>query len=65
MSLGDAREWLRERVEHGARCPCCTQFAKVYERKLNSRMARQLITFWWEDWFHVPVVELRDILGCP
>jgi len=46
MPLGDAREWLRERVEHGARCPLCTQYAKVYERKLNSRMARQLITFW-------------------
>jgi hypothetical protein len=44
MSLGEARELLRELVGHGCSCPCCTQFAKVYERKINSTMARTLIT---------------------
>lgn len=42
--LGEAREWLREQVrDDGAKCPCCSQFAKVYRRKLNSGMARSLI----------------------
>lgn len=42
-SLEEARQWLRERVRDGAKCPCCTQFAKVYRRKLNSGMAYSLI----------------------
>lgn len=43
LSLGGARQWLRGQVDKGAPCPCCTQFAKVYRRKLNSSMARALI----------------------
>lgn len=46
IPLGDAKQWLRERVEDGAECPCCTQFAKVYRRKINSGMARALISQW-------------------
>jgi hypothetical protein len=42
-TLRDARQWLRARMEDGAHCPCCTQLAKVYTRKLNSAMARDLI----------------------
>lgn len=42
-SLDEAKEWLRGRVEDGERCPCCTQMAKVYRRKINSGMARALI----------------------
>jgi hypothetical protein len=42
-TLGTARDWLRARVEEGAYCPCCTQFAKVYKRKITSPMARGLI----------------------
>jgi hypothetical protein len=41
--LGEAREWLRERADDGASCPCCTQFAKVYRRKIHATMARELI----------------------
>lgn len=41
--LKDVKEWLRARVRRGERCPCCTQFAKVYRRKLNTGMARVLI----------------------
>lgn len=43
MTLGEARAALREQVDKGARCPCCTQFSKVYRRKINSGMARALI----------------------
>ncbi len=41
--LVDAKAWLRERVRKGETCPCCTQFAKVYRRKLNTGMVRVLI----------------------
>jgi hypothetical protein len=43
MTLKEAKEWLLERIDDGAACPCCTQFAKVYRRKINSTMARGLI----------------------
>jgi hypothetical protein len=45
-TLGEAREALRGVVFEGAKCPCCTQFAKVYKRKINSTMARTLITLY-------------------
>lgn len=41
--LAEARAWLRDRIDDGAECPCCTQFSKVYRRKINSGMARSLI----------------------
>jgi hypothetical protein len=48
-TLGIARAWLRNRVEAGAACPCCRQFAKVYRRKVNSGMARSLIRMYRAD----------------
>lgn len=57
MTLGEARDALRKLVNEGHRCPCCTQFAKVYKRKLNSGMAVSLIRMWKTaglDWQHVP-----------
>jgi hypothetical protein len=42
-TLAEAQDWLRERVDEGAHCPCCTQFAKIYRRKITSPMARGLI----------------------
>jgi hypothetical protein len=58
-TLEEARAWLEHHKEDGVRCPCCTQFAKIYTRKLNSAMARDLI---WlvrmfkhtGDWVDVP-----------
>lgn len=55
--LGDARRWLRQRVDEGAQCPCCTQLAKVYRRKINAGMARSLIAIYQvggRDWVHLP-----------
>lgn len=41
----------------GTECPCCSQFVKVYNRTINSTMARQLIHAWHsygtKRWFHV------------
>jgi hypothetical protein len=60
VSLGEARNWLRERVDEGESCPLCSQFAKVYRRKIHSTMARDLIRLYREvgadEWVHVPTV---------
>lgn len=62
-TLGATRDWLRERAERGAKCPCCTQFTKVYRRKVNAAMARALILMWKEGdlgrrlYVHVPSID--------
>jgi hypothetical protein len=43
MTLGQARDELRKLVDEGHRCPCCTQYAKVYKRKIHAGMAATLI----------------------
>lgn len=65
-TLGDAKEWLRERLDEGAHCPLCTQMAKVYRRKLNTSMAAALIQFWrvhGRDWGHAPTTGTIARLG--
>ena len=57
MTLAQARDQLRDLVDRGCQCPCCTQYAKVYRRKINSGMARSLIRMWrlaGTDWINVP-----------
>lgn len=44
--LAEARTWLRERLDEGARCPCCTQHAQVYRWSLYGTAARALILYW-------------------
>lgn len=44
-TLAEAQDWLRNRLDDGAKCPCCKQHAKIYKRKLNSGMAASLIAF--------------------
>lgn len=41
--LGDARQWLDDRKEEGATCPCCGQHAKLYRRTITSGIAYALI----------------------
>lgn len=58
-SLGEARDLLRAVVDEGDHCPCCTQFAKVYRRKITSTSARSLIRLWraaGHDYAHLPTV---------
>jgi hypothetical protein len=43
MTLEEAKEWLRGKLDEGAPCPCCTQFVKVYKRSITSSAARWLI----------------------
>jgi len=42
-TLDDAILELEEGKAKGIICPCCKQFAKIYNRKLNSAMAYSLI----------------------
>lgn len=46
MSLADARDALRDRVDKGESCPCCTQLVRVYRRPLTSVAARALIALY-------------------
>lgn len=46
-TLAEARKWLRDKLLNGGcHCPLCKQYAKVYQRPLNSGMARSLITMY-------------------
>lgn len=42
--LSEARMWVNKGRDKGVTCPCCDQFAKIYNRKLNTAMARTLIS---------------------
>ena len=62
MTLGEARQLLRDNWEKGVDCPCCTRLVKLYHYKINSGQARALITLYKltnqqkpkDGWIHVP-----------
>jgi len=59
ITLAEAAAWLLQQHKKGAICPCCTQFAKRYKRKLNSSMAYALLLIFHAFrtrtvWLHVP-----------
>lgn len=65
-SLTEAQDWLRERVDSGERCPCCTQLAKIYYRHINASMAFGLITMYrahGREWGHAPTTSNVAKLG--
>jgi hypothetical protein len=58
-TLAAAKDWLRERVRKGAPCPCCAQYARVYERQITGAMAVALVIIeryfrTHTDWLHTP-----------
>ncbi len=62
-TLEQAKAWLRSHFETGAQCPLCTQYVKLYKRKLNASMAYVLVLIYrWhraqpeghKEWLHVP-----------
>lgn len=56
VTIAQAKDWLRRRVDDGERCPVCTQYAKVYRRAIHATMARTLILAYQthgQDWFHL------------
>ncbi len=63
MTLAQARDLLRELVVEGVHCPCCTRYAKVYKRTINSGMAQSLIVMYRTNglqWQHVPTTVGRS-----
>jgi hypothetical protein len=42
-TLADARAYLEDRIDEGAKCPCCGRHNKRYRRPLDSGIARGLI----------------------
>ena len=49
-SLAAAQQYILSNRAMGVNCPCCNQFCKLYRRKLNSNMARFLISL-FEAWY--------------
>lgn len=63
-TLEQARQWLRDQVEDGAVCPCCSQFAKVYRRKITGSIAAVLIAMYrlhraGQEWVYMPDLRSR------
>lgn len=64
--LGEARSWLRDRINDGEHCPCCHQWAQVYYRTINSGMAVGAIRLWrWtvshgSEYAHLPSLGRRS-----
>lgn len=63
MTLEDAQALLRTLIDGGHKCPLCTQFAKVYKRKIHGAMAAMLIRMWKRadtDWLYLPDLPQRS-----
>lgn len=59
--LLEVREWLRYNLEDGTHCPACTQYAKVYRRKLTAVAAVGMIAMHRDGgdrdgWIHLPTL---------
>ena len=59
-TVGEAKSFLKQNLKEGAKCPCCSQYVKLYLRKLNSSMAYGLILMTrnynninTSEWFHL------------
>jgi len=55
-TLKGAKAYVKANFKHGVVCPCCEQYVKLYQRKLNSGMAMALIRIYKKsptDWLEV------------
>lgn len=59
-TLEEAKQYVEDNKEDGVVCPCCSQFAKIYERSITSAMAYGLILVYRNqksglapEWLHV------------
>ena len=57
-TITEARAWLRERLQEGAKCPCCTQNARTYKRTITRGAAAGLVHAYLahgvDNLFHAP-----------
>lgn len=61
VTLAEAKTWLREQFEDGARCPCCSQNVKLYKFHVNASQAVAAIRIWKvgrTDWVDVVALQL-------
>jgi hypothetical protein len=67
--LAIVKDKLREQLEKGAPCPVCTQFCKIYKRKIYSTPARGLLQLYKlteaenEEYFHITRIEALNRSG--
>ena len=54
-TIKEARDYLAGRMAKGATCPCCSQFVKLYTRKLNRPMVKALAAIYQYKVRHEPV----------
>ena len=62
-TINEAQNFLKKHMDEGAECPCCSQFVKMYKRKLNSGMAHsllRLVKLYHEDDRYYHVSEIGD-----
>lgn len=55
-TIQQAKDYVKQHINEGVECPCCTQFVKMYRRKITSSMAYALILIansGKRDYFHV------------
>jgi tRNA-binding EMAP/Myf-like protein len=56
-TIAEAKAFIKENVKKkGSICPCCTQFVKLYPRKINAAMSQALILIYKsknKDFFHI------------
>lgn len=67
-TVRQARKQLAQVLRDGDKCPCCGQFAKIYRRKLNERIARVLIAMWHKKqtgWVYLPNIGGHDDTDVP
>lgn len=63
MTLREAQDVLRPLTTDGHKCPLCTQFAKVYKRKIHAGMVRTLIAMYRKGglgWVYLPDVKQKS-----
>jgi len=70
-TIAEAKQELRDGWHEGLECPVCTQFVKIYKRKITSSMAYTLILMYryfkkhrYEEWVHMNDY-LNSIEGLP
>ena len=65
-TLAEAKMWLQGQLEEGVMCPCCSQYARIYKRKLNSTMGYALLWLcraYSGDWINVPKKGPRSVIA--
>lgn len=65
-TLDDAKREVKENMHTGCSCPCCSQYVRMYKRKLTSAMGYGLIRMYRKhnlDWFHAEnsMKEMQDL----